>query len=113
MLADVILSGPFGTFLPGQPIKGVPSDQLKIWTEQKLTRVDPNEVVETPLFELGDLLDELDQKQLVEVIVLNELQKVTNPMSNWTPAQFRQAIRNVTPDLSTLKLPANAVPPAK
>ncbi len=55
-----------------------------------------------------DALSEMTMPQLVTVFKLNNMANYFTPMSNWTTEHMRQAIRGVSPDLSNLRLSADA-----
>lgn len=52
-----------------------------------------------------DILSGYSRSELILVMKLNELQKLIHAKQNWSDEQIRQGIRNVWPDLSTLKVP--------
>lgn len=107
-----VLATPWGNWQEGEPFvqnpeTPVPKDTIAAWLETGVLVSDESGPDVPEIFDEADILTNMDRKALLRLIVANpDVKKIVKPFTSWTPDMIRQAIRDVTPDLSTLVIPA-------
>ena len=106
-----VLATRFGSWAADAPLTNtnkIPPTVLKSWLEKGVIIMDEsgpdtNEILEE------DVLSHLSRKELLQTIVANAFQSQIVVKTSWTDEAIRQAIRDISPDLSLLKLPNSPV----
>lgn len=88
----------------GKTLVNCPPDLLAQFIKAECVKLIGEDGPPTNVIVDQDVLTPLNQRDLVNVIIWNDLRGMVNPKTNWSDEQIRQAIRDVWPDLSTLKL---------
>lgn len=105
-----VLATPWGVWQEGEafhPSPDVPKDKIAAWLEDGVLVTDESGPDVAELIDETDILTSMDRKALLRLITVNpNVKKVVKPFTSWSPDMIRQAIRDVTPDLSTLTIPA-------
>lgn len=105
-----VLATPWGNWQEGEaftPNPDIPKDKIAAWLEAGVLIADESGPDVAEILDETDVLTSMTRKQLLQVIVANpDVKKVVKPFTSWTPDMIRQAIRDVTPDLSKLVIPA-------
>lgn len=108
-VATTLIAHPECSCQEGHEVKRCPSTLLRrLLKEGHIKLIGEDGPPESLIVDM-DQLSPLNQKQLIRVIVLNNLKGQIKPMTNWTDEQIRQSIRDVVgEDLNSLQLPEDA-----
>ena len=103
-----VLATPWGIWQEGEsfsPPPELPREKLKAWLETGTVTMDDSGPDVEELLEETDVLTAMSRKELLSVIAGNRpaLNSI-KPRTSWSDDAVRQAIRDLTPDLSVLKL---------
>ena len=104
-----VLATPWGIWQEGEafvPTPELPRTTLKTWLETGVLVTDESGPDVEELLEETDMLTSLTRKELLSLILANRpALEAVKPRTSWSDDAIRQAIRDVTTDLSTLTVP--------
>lgn len=110
--AHGVLATPWGVWHEDEPFvpnPDIPRDKLKAWLEQGVIVMDDEGPDVEEILEETDQLSNMSRQELLGVLVANKEQLgAIKPRKSWPDEAIRQAIRDMTTDLSTLKMPTAA-----
>jgi hypothetical protein len=104
-----VLATPWGNWNEGEaftPTPDIPKEKIATWLKTGVLVADEDGPDVEEMLDDTDVLSPLSRKALLKTISLNpDLKASIKVYNSWTPDMIRQAIRDITPDLSVLTMP--------